>query len=81
MDFPDKEMLDIKVSLKKDKYGELGNLDYRKNCAMATTPLSKKFSVARHKIVLDAEKGDQSKYSPIHSIIVSILHCIKQGKA
>lgn len=81
VDLPDEEMLDIKVSLKKEDYEELGSLDYRKNRAMATMPLSKKLGVARYKIVMDAEEGDQSKYSHIQSVIVSILHRVKQGEA
>ena len=81
MDLSDEEMLDIEVSLKKEYYGELGSSDYHKNCAMATMLPSKKFGVARHKIVTDAGEGDQLKYSHIQLVIVSILHCVKQGKA
>ncbi len=61
MDLPDEEMLDIEVSLKKEDYGELGSSDYQKSQAMATEPLSKKFGVARHKILTEAKEGDQSK--------------------
>ena len=65
MNLLDEEMLDIEVSLKKDDYGELGSSDYQKNQAMATAPLSEKFGVARHKILTEAEEGDQSKFTHI----------------
>ena len=79
-DLPDDQMLDIEVSLKKEDYGVVGSSDYRKNRAMATAPLSEKFGVARHKILTDAEEGDQSKYAHIQAVIVSVLHRVKQGE-
>lgn len=79
-DLADEFMLDIEVSLKKEDYGVLGSSDYRKNRAMATAALSDKFGVARHKILTDAEEGDQSKYSHIQAVIVSVLHRVKQGE-
>ena len=79
-DLPDELMLDIEVTLKKEDYGEVGSSDYRKNRAMATAALSKKFGVARHKILANAEEGDQSKYSHVQSVIVGILHRVKQGE-
>jgi hypothetical protein len=80
-DLPDDELLTIQVSLKKEDYGELGSSDYRKNRAMATQPLAEKFGVARHKLVTDAEDGDQSKYSHVQVVIVQVLHRIKQAEA
>ena len=79
-DVPDEDMLDLEVSLKKEDYGLPGSSDYRKNRAMATAALSEKFGVARHKILAAAEEGDQSKYSHVQTVIVSILHRVKQGE-
>ena len=48
---------------------------------MATAPLSEKFGVARHKILTEAEEGDQSKYSHVQAVIVQVLHWVKQGES
>ena len=79
-DVPDTDMLDIEVSLKKEDYGEPGTSDYRKNRAAATAALSEKFGVARHKVLAAAEDGDQSKYTHVQTVIVGILHRVKQGE-
>ena len=80
-DVPDEDMLDVEVALKKEDYGAVGSSDYRKNRAMATAPLSEKFGVARHKVLASAEEGDQSKYAHVQSVIVGILHRVRQGEA
>ena len=81
MDLSDDKMLDIEVSLKKEDYGELGSSDYQQNQAMATAPMSEEFGVARHKILTEAEEGDQSKYSYVQAVIVQVLHWVKQGES
>ena len=44
-------------------------------------PLAEKFGVAQHKILTEADKGDQSKYSHVQAVIVQVLHRVKQGKS
>jgi hypothetical protein len=55
---PDSDMLGVDVTLRKEDYGAPGSSDYRKNMAMATSGLSEKFGVARHKIIAGGEEGD-----------------------
>jgi hypothetical protein len=46
---------------------------------MATYPLTGKFGVTHHKIVGEAEEGDQTKSMHVQQVIVSILHRVKEG--
>ena len=78
-DVPDEDMLEIQVSLRKEDYGDHGTSDYRKNMAMATAPLKDKFGVARHKIIAQAEEGDQDKSMHVQQVIVGILQRCKEG--
>lgn len=76
----DADMLDVDVTLRKEDYGEPGTSDYRKNMLMATTSLSEKFGVAKHKLVTHAQEGDQEKSAHIQQVIVGILHRVKEGQ-
>jgi hypothetical protein len=76
----DADMLDVDVTLRKEDYREPGTSDYRKNMLMATTSLSEKFGVAKHKLVTHAQEGDQEKSAHIQQVIVGILHRVKEGQ-
>ena len=76
---PDGDMLLIDVTLKKEDYGAPGLLDYRTNMAMAMAGLTEKFGVARHKIVVGGEEGNQSKSAHVQQVIVNIIHHVKEG--
>lgn len=79
VDVPDSDMLETQVTLSKANYGRVGSSDYRKNMLMATTPLSEKFGVAKHKVLSDLEEGDQSKNMYVQQVIVSVIHRVKEG--
>eukprot|EP00956_Cyclotella_meneghiniana_P032410 scaffold89146_cov64-Cyclotella_meneghiniana.AAC.1 len=78
-DLGEEFMFEVDVTLRKQDYGEPGSSEYRKNKEMATRTLTKKFGVARHKIVSGAEEGDVSKHMHVQQVIVSILHRVKEG--
>jgi hypothetical protein len=78
-DVPDADLLETQVTLRKSAYGTVGSSDYRKNMMMATASLSEKFGVARHKVVTDAEDGDQSKNMHVQQVIVGVVHRVKEG--
>eukprot|EP00956_Cyclotella_meneghiniana_P009509 scaffold13164_cov56-Cyclotella_meneghiniana.AAC.1 len=78
-DVPDSEMLEGQVVLRREDYSEPGSSEYRKNMQMATHPLTEKFGVAKHKIIANAEDGDQTKSMHVQQAIVSILHRVKEG--
>ena len=75
----DADMLDVDVALQKEKYGDPGSSNYRKNMALATVALYKKFGMARHKIVTTSEEEDQMKHQHVQQVIVGILHRIKES--
>ncbi len=60
-DLPNSAMLETQVTLLKAAYGEPVSSDYHKNMIMATTLLSKKFGVAKHKVITNIEEGDMNK--------------------
>jgi hypothetical protein len=64
----DADMLNVDVSLRKEDYGEPNTSDYRKNMLIATTSLTEKFGVAKHKLVTRAQDGDQEKSAHIFSM-------------
>ncbi len=78
-DVPDSDLLDTQVTLSKANYGQPGSSDYRKNMLMATTGLSEKFGVAKHKVISDTEAGDQDKSMYVQQVIVSVIHRVKEG--
>lgn len=71
-------MLDVKVALRKENYGEPGLMDYCKNMAVATASLSEKFGVASHKSIANAEEGSIYKSIHIQQVIVAMLYHVKE---
>ena len=79
-DVPDVDMMDIDVMLRKEDYGVPGTTEFCKNMQMVTAPLSKKFGVAKHKIMSGASQdGDQSDYLSIQQTRVCMAHRAKEG--
>jgi hypothetical protein len=76
---PDEEILGIDVALRKEDYGAPGSSDYHKNMAMATTPLTGKFGVSRHKITREAQDGDETSFQHVQHSIVNTLHRVNEG--
>ena len=58
---------------KRLKLFSLGNMQ------MATAPLSKKFGVAKHKVITDTEEGSQNRSMHVQQVIVSVIHHVKEG--
>jgi hypothetical protein len=60
-------------------YGDPGSSYHRKNMLMATAAFSKKFGVAKHKVISDVKEGDHAKSIYVQQVIVSVIHRVKEG--
>ena len=59
-DLLDASITNADITLQKEHYGVPGLSDYRKNIVLATSPLSDKFGVASHKIIVKSQDGDNA---------------------
>ena len=78
-DILDADIADADVTLRKEHYGVPGSSDYRKNMMLATSPLSDKFGVASHKIIVKSQDGDSASAQQIERTIMSVIRRVHEG--
>ena len=67
-EIPDDQIQGCDIILRREHYGAPGTAEHRKNAILATTPLTEKFGVPRHKVISRAsgrQEGDQVNFQYI----------------
>ena len=80
---PDDQIQGCDIILRREHYGAPGTAEHRKNAILATTPLTEKFGVPRHKVISRAsgrQEGDQVNFQHIQKQVVGVLHRVTDAK-
>ena len=82
-EIPDDQIQGCDIILRQEHYDAPGTTEHRKNAILATTPLTEKFGVPRHKVISRAsgrQEGDQVNFQHIQKQVVGVLHQVTDAK-